>query len=444
MMKAKTTSIALALLCAVAITAAAQPVTNAPAQKPAGPKPLTPEQRAAHLPFLRPDAPKLADDDLVHQTVDAMVVIEAEAFFTQTNIDKRAWHITSARHAPNVGRDIDPPHFTDASGGAFIEVLPDTGNDPVGPRKGESISDVGGEMAAASYRVHFNNPGRYYVWVRALGTDGDDNTLHFGMNGEWPTNSVKMHHNDGGKWGWACRHRQHKGTLWLDVASAGPAVIQLSMREDGCEVDRFVLTTNENFVAPTISGPPVKLRSGKLPEFAAAAERGVHAASTSASGGASGNTSGAEVAKSKRAEARAPLSNERADEIVIEAESASAEGWELATAKAGFSGSGYLRWTKPGQGRKAGEGVLSYSFRITTAGNYQFLWRTALPDPKNRPETPDPDGNDFWVRFLGGADVAAQRALGSEWRKVALLGHPEDWSWSTHADPGPPHPATPV
>jgi hypothetical protein len=134
----------------------------------------------------------------------------------------------------------------------------------------------------------------------------------------------------------------------------------------------------------------------------------------------------------------------RADVIAIEAESASADGWELAAVKAGFSGEGYLRWTKTGQGRKAGEGVLSYAFRLTQPGNYQFLWRTALPDPKSRPETPDPDGNDSWVRFHSGADVSGQRALGNEWRKVALLGHPEGWSWSTHADQGPSHPPTPV
>jgi len=392
---------------------------------------------------LRTDQPLVAQD-VVFEEVDGQIVVEGEAFFTQTNIDKRAWHITSAAHTPNVGRDIDPPHFADASGGAYIEVLPDTGNDPVGPRKGESISDVGGEMAAASYRVHFNNPGRYFIWVRALGTDGDDNTLHFGMDGEWPTNSVKMHHNGGGKWGWACRHRQHKGRLWLDVTNAGPHVISLSMREDGCEVDRFVLTTNENFVAPTNAGPVVSLKSGKLPDFSAAAERGVHAASTSAVAGVSGSSSASEIAESKRAEARAPLAAERDGLIVLEAESASAGGWELATSKPGFSGKGYLRWTKSGQGRKAGEGVLSYSFRITTPGDYQFLWRTALPDPQNRPETPDPDGNDSWVRFVGGADVTGQRAFGNEWRKVALLGHPEGWSWSTHADQGPPHPSTPV
>jgi hypothetical protein len=357
---------------------------------------------------IRTDRPLVAND-VVFAEIDGQLIVEAEAFFNQTNTEKRAWHITSASHAPNVGRDIDAPHFSDAGSGAYIEVLPDTGNDPVGPVAGESISDKGGAMAVASYRVHFTHPGRYYIWVRASGTDGDDNTLHFGMNGEWPETSVKMHHGGGGKWGWACRHRQHKGKLWLEVPNAGPQVIQLSMREDGCEVDRFILTTNENFVAPTDAGPEVKLKSGSLPDFSAAK-------STAADG----------------------------ETLVIEAESAAADGWELATSKAGFSGMGYLQWTKPGQGRKAGEGILSYPLRITTAGNYQLLWRTALPDPQNRPETPDPDGNDSWLRFVGGADMPGQRGFGDEWRKVALLGHPEGWSWSTHADQGPPHPAAPV
>jgi hypothetical protein len=268
---------------------------------------------------LRTDQP-LVKDDVVFEEVNGQLVVEAEAFFTQTNTDKRAWHITSAALTPNVGRDIDPPHFADASGGAYIEVLPDTGNDGTPPVRGESISDVGGEMAVASYRVHFHNPGRYYIWVRALGTDGDDNTLHFGMDGKWPTNSIRMHHAGGGKWQWFCRHRQHKGKLWLDVINAGPHVISLSMREDGCEVDRFVLTKDENYVPPTNSGPAVKLKSGALPDLSAPK----------------------------------PAVN-NAEVIVLEAESVSAEGWELATAKAGFSGKGYLRWAKEGQGRKAGK-----------------------------------------------------------------------------------------
>ncbi len=286
----------------------------------------------------------LVNDALVFEEAGGQLVVEAEAFFAQTNTEKRAWYITTEVLRPDVGRDIDPPHFADAAGGAHIEVLPDTGNDPVGPVAGESISDQAGAMAVVSYHVHFNNPGRYYIWVRALGTDGDDNTLHFGMDGEWPTNSARMHHGGGGQWGWACRHRQHKGKLWLDVPGAGPRVIQLSMREDGCEVDRFILTTNETFTAPDGIGPTVRLRSGVLPDFSSA----------------------------RPSVAPAPGG------IRVEAESAFADGWELATARPGFSGTGYLRWTASGQGRKPGEGVLTYSFRITEPGQYrwlQFAWK---------------------------------------------------------------------
>jgi hypothetical protein len=88
--------------------------------------------------------------------------------------------------------------------------------------------------------------------------------------------------------------------------------------------------------------------------------------------------------------------------------------------------------------------VLRLDFRITTPGDYQFVWRSRLPDPANRPDTRDPDGNDTWLRFLSGTDVPGQAALGTEWRKVALFDHPASWSWSTHADPGKPHPDTPV
>jgi hypothetical protein len=83
--------------------------------------------------------------------------------------------------------------------------------------------------------------------------------------------------------------------------------------------------------------------------------------------------------------------------------------------------------------------------RITTPGTYQLHLRSQMPDPKNRPETLDPDGNDIWVRFIGGADAPGAPALGdAKWAKLAILGHPAGWTWDTHADRGPPHPDAPV
>ncbi len=364
---------------------------------------------------VRSDQPR-ADGTLVFGSRGGQIAVEAECFFRQTATDVRAWHITSAADTPDVGRDIDPPHLAGAVGEAYIEVLPDTGNDPVGPRAGESISDKPGEMAVVEYAIEVDQPGKYYIWARACGTDGDDNTLHFGLDGTWPDSSARMHSFGGQKWTWACRHRQHKGKIFVEIPTAGRHVIAVSMREDGCELDRFVLTCEETSFTGDALGPPAVLHAGVMPTFA----REAPPLSTT------------------------PAINDSIS-VWVEAESVAAhDGWELRQTAAGFEETGYLEWTKPGQGRKPGEGVLSYSVTIDVAGNYEFLCRSQMPDPSNRPDTLDPDANDTWLRLLDGSDVAGQAALGSQWRKMAILGHPAGWTWNTQWDTGPPHPLTPI
>jgi hypothetical protein len=88
--------------------------------------------------------------------------------------------------------------------------------------------------------------------------------------------------------------------------------------------------------------------------------------------------------------------------------------------------------------------VLSYTFEITEAGNYQLYLRSKMANPANRPETQDPDGNDIWVKFDGGNDVKTQKSLGNDWNKVLIIGHPAGWTWNTNADGGKEHPFTAV
>ena len=52
--------------------------------------------------------------------------------------------------------------------------------------KVKTTSPMSGKMALVSYPVYFNNPGRYYVWVRAYSTGTEDNGLHVGLDGTWP------------------------------------------------------------------------------------------------------------------------------------------------------------------------------------------------------------------------------------------------------------------
>ena len=354
----------------------------------------------------RTDQPRLSAEALAAEERAGFVVVEAEDFYLQTNTQKRAWHRVDAVAQPSVGRDIDGPHHADASGEAYIEVLPDEGNDGTPPVKGLSISDIPGEMAVVSYKVSFATPGRYFIWSRAFGTDGDDNTLHYGLDGAWPESSARSHTFASRKWLWANRHRKHKGPVYFDVTTPGVHAVTISMREDGCELDQFILTTDAAFSPPD----------------------------------------GIADAKSYAAQQSKPF-QERNGVLVIEAESAHATtGWVHHAEIGTSTGRGYLRWTLPGQGRKpAEENTLRYLFQINTSGLYQIFLRSRLADPGNRLETLDPDGNDVWLRISGGDDVPGLAPLGQEqWQKVAILGHPPDWTWDTHADRGKPHPDSPV
>ncbi len=65
---------------------------------------------------------------------------------------------------PDVKSDGDPPYLADASGGAYLEILPDTRRTHDDPLvTGENFSDEPGRLAVLHYIVHFDTPGRYYV-----------------------------------------------------------------------------------------------------------------------------------------------------------------------------------------------------------------------------------------------------------------------------------------
>jgi len=72
-------------------------------------------------------------------------------------------------------------------GNDILEVLPDKRrNNKDKLIHGENFSNEPGKMALLVYPVHFNTPGRYYVWVRAYSTGSEDNGLHVGIDDTWP------------------------------------------------------------------------------------------------------------------------------------------------------------------------------------------------------------------------------------------------------------------
>ncbi len=211
--------------------------------------------------------------DVVFEEEDGIVAVEAEYFYKQSKSDIRQWYRTSKEEGAQVGRDEDGSHCTDAGNNAYLEILPDTrvthGDKLIA---GENFSNVAGQMGVLHYRVKINKPGRYYVWVRAFSSGTEDNGLHVGINGSWPETGQRLQWCDGkNAWRWESKQRTEKVhcgepyLIFLDIEKAGVHEITFSMREDGFEFDRFMLTNEKDYVPQGI-GPDVKLASGTLPE----------------------------------------------------------------------------------------------------------------------------------------------------------------------------------
>ncbi|MGF1638906.1 MAG: hypothetical protein ACFCUU_17660 [Cyclobacteriaceae bacterium] len=178
------------------------------------------------------------------------VVVEAEDFFNQSNDDVRAWHIISASDSSALEGTAFSSRHHNASGNAYIMILPDTRithDDELVP--GENYTEEAGTIAVVSYKVKFNTPGKYYVWVRAFSTGTEDNGVHVGINDTWPDSGRRMQWHDGKfEWTWESKQRTqevHSGVpeqIYLEVPKPGIHVISFSMREDGFAMDKWAMT----------------------------------------------------------------------------------------------------------------------------------------------------------------------------------------------------------
>ena len=213
--------------------------------------------------WLPPQASASPEVDTVFAEQHGLVAVEAEHFVAQTLTETRAFYLTNEKLTPDVGLDGDPNHAEGASGGAYLEILPDTrrhhGEELI---PGTNFSNSPGKLAILKYKVHFATPGRYYVWVRAFSTGSEDNGLHVGIDGTWPASGMRLQWCEGKhSWWWeskqrtAANHCGEAGKIYLDVDKPGMHEIQFSMREDGFEFDKWLMTTDRHFARPAGVGP---------------------------------------------------------------------------------------------------------------------------------------------------------------------------------------------
>ena len=206
----------------------------------------------------------IVNDKVIFLEQKGSLAVEAEYFYRQSNTKMRQWYMTTKDVITNIGPDGDPSHASRASNSTYIEVLPDTRvkhSDEL--LLGENFSNQPGEVSVLHYKVKITNPGRYYVWVRAFSTGSEDNGIHVGLDGKWPKHGQRMQWCKGKKqWTWESKQRtneQHCGVpkqIYLDIEKPGIHDVQFSMREDGFEFDKFVLTNDSTYI-PMGEGPKV-------------------------------------------------------------------------------------------------------------------------------------------------------------------------------------------
>lgn len=185
-----------------------------------------------------------------HEEKDGYVEVEAEDYYSQDSMDIRQWYLIDEDYDNSVLPDGDGNHSATASGLAYLEILPDTRQTYTDPlTTGINFSNEPGKLAILHYRVKFNNPGKYYVWVRAYSTGTEDNGIHVGLNGEWVESGQRMQWCEGKEqWTWASKQRipeEHCGIeerIFLEIKEPDIHTISFSMREDGFEFDKWVMS----------------------------------------------------------------------------------------------------------------------------------------------------------------------------------------------------------
>ncbi len=209
-----------------------------------------------------PDSDSDSDSDSckgkVFEEKNGIVAVEAEDFVKQTATNDREWFVIgNGGNTPKP--DPDGSHASSASKGKYLELLPDTrvthGDPLVG---GVNFSNNPGK-AVVDYKVKFNSPGKYFVWVRAYSTGTEDNGVHVGIDGTWPESGTKMQWCKGkNEWTWESKQRtnaNHCGEpekIFINVPTAGVHTVSFSMREDGFEMDKFILS--KTYTKPTGKG----------------------------------------------------------------------------------------------------------------------------------------------------------------------------------------------
>ncbi len=144
------------------------------------------------------------------------------------------------------------------SGVGYLEAKPNNGVNTFDTLDGPRID----------YEIDFNTPGTYTVYVRMSGPNGNDDSLHAGLDG------IPLSYGDvgitssGSSWEW--KDSAAGNIVTFDIQNPGRHTFNIWMREDGTLVDKIVL--QQSGTTPTGLGPSGSMstngfNSGLVAEF---------------------------------------------------------------------------------------------------------------------------------------------------------------------------------
>lgn len=185
---------------------------------------LTMPERAAAITATFKDAP--ADAMGAFLEMNGIMVAEAE-------------HFTSKAPGKDAFAAIQWEEVKDYAGaiGSLMQALPNDKDTQV--NAGDKT-----DGPVLNFKVYFQNPGTYYVFMRIPPLGGSDNSINYGMDGAVVKANV---HNGAGRWNWNVK----EGTAPITIEKPGVHTMNIWMRENGVAVDRLMVR-NEN--KPLTSG----------------------------------------------------------------------------------------------------------------------------------------------------------------------------------------------
>ena len=129
-----------------------------------------------------------------------------------------------------------------------------------GPNVGLKLDGPGAPAGPElRFRVRFDAPGTWRVWLRGNADGGADDSAHVGLGGALaaPGRAVSVSAGPGYRW---TNRTMAGGAATVTVPAAGEHVVSVWMREDGLRLDRLVLARDAAY-RPTGTGPAESRRA---------------------------------------------------------------------------------------------------------------------------------------------------------------------------------------